>query len=193
MPKAQLSAGNVIHYEDSAIDSPEHIKRPALLLIQGLGMQLIGWPESLVARFIERGFRVILADNRDIGLSSFFDHLGPPPILRCTICSFLGLPVGRVPYTLADMAQDAVGVLDACKVQRAHVIGASMGGMIGQWMAIAHPDRVLSLTSVMSSTGAFVNCRHISRIIIFTMIIKTVIIILIITTTSNCCFCRPKS
>ena len=153
MPKAQLSGGISIYYEDSLKTHPDHAARPAILLIMGLGMQLIHWPETLVERFMQRGFRVIRMDNRDIGLSSFLDDR-PTPILRCTLCSVAGLPVGRVPYTLADMANDAVGVLDACAVDRAHVMGASMGGMIGQWMAINHANRVQSLTSVMSSTSA---------------------------------------
>ena len=153
MPKAQLSGGISIYYEDSLKTHPDHAARPAILLIMGLGMQLTHWPEPLVERFMQRGFRVIRMDNRDIGLSSFLDDR-PTPILRCTLCSVAGLPVGRVPYTLADMANDAVGVLDACAVDRAHVMGASMGGMIGQWMAINHANRVQSLTSVMSSTSA---------------------------------------
>ena len=154
MPKAQLSGGISIYYEDSLKTHPDHAARPAILLIMGLGMQLTHWPETLVERFMQRGFRVIRMDNRDIGLSSFLDDR-PTPILRCTLCSVAGLPVGRVPYTLADMANDAVGVLDACAVDRAHVMGASMGGMIGQWMAVNHAKRVQSLTSIMSSTSAF--------------------------------------
>ncbi len=153
MPKAQLSGGIIIHYEDSLKTHPDHAARPAILLIHGLGMQLTAWPETLVQRLMQRGFRVIRMDNRDVGLSSFLDDR-PTPILRCTLCSVAGLPVGPVPYTLADMANDAVGVLDACGVDRAHVMGASMGGMIGQWMAVNHANRVQSLTSVMSSTSA---------------------------------------
>jgi pimeloyl-ACP methyl ester carboxylesterase len=153
MPKVQLSGGISIHYEDSALAHPDHASRAAILLIHGLGMQLIAWPDNLVDRLIQRGFRVIRMDNRDIGLSSFLDDR-PTPILRVTLCSVVGLPVGHVPYTLADMANDAVAVLDACGVDRAHVVGASMGGMIGQWMAVNHAKRVQSLTSIMSSTGA---------------------------------------
>jgi pimeloyl-ACP methyl ester carboxylesterase len=153
MPTAPLAGGTTIHYEDSAQEHPDHAARPALLLLHGLGMQLIAWPEPMVARFLQRGFRVIRMDNRDIGLSSFFDEQ-PPPILRCTLRNVLGLPVGSVPYTLADMADDAVGVLDACGVKQAHVVGASMGGMICQWMAVKHSSRVKSLTSIMSSTSA---------------------------------------
>ena len=153
MPKARLAGGASIHYEDSAEEHSDHAARPALLLLQGLGMQLIAWPEPMIARFLQRGFRVIRMDNRDIGLSSFFDEQ-PPPILRCTLSNLLGLPVGSVPYTLADMADDAVAVLDACGVKQAHVMGASMGGMICQWMAVKHGSRVASLTSIMSSTSA---------------------------------------
>ena len=159
MPKAQLARGNNIHYEDSAVDHPDHVNRPAVLFIHGLGMQLVAWPDPFIARFIQRGFRVVLMDNRDIGLSSFFDDQ-PPPIIRCSLCSLLGLPIGRVPYSLADMANDAIGVLDACKIDSAHVLGASMGGMIGQWMAVNHGKRVKSLTSIMSTTGAFSQPHH---------------------------------
>lgn len=153
MPKAHLAGGVDIHYEDSALQHPDHVTRPAVLFVQGLGMQLVHWPEPLVARFLQRGFRVIRMDNRDIGLSSFFDEQ-PPPIMRCTLRNVIGLPVGSVPYTLSDMADDAVGVLDACGVAQAHVMGASMGGMICQWMAVKHSKRIKSLTSIMSSTSA---------------------------------------
>jgi pimeloyl-ACP methyl ester carboxylesterase len=127
------------------------------------GMQLVHWPDPFIAQFEQRGFRVVRMDNRDIGLSSFLDEQ-PPPIMRCTLCSLVGLPVGRVPYSLADMANDAIGVLDACSIDRVHVIGASMGGMIGQWMAVNHAKRVASLTSVMSSTGSYSQIHDITGI-----------------------------
>ncbi len=162
MPTVQLESGISIFYEDSAIDHPEHASRPAVLFIHGLGMQLVAWPDPFIQRFIQRGFRVVRMDNRDIGLSSFLDHQ-QPPIMRCTICSLLGLPVGRVPYSLPDMADDAIGVLDACNIECAHVLGASMGGMIAQWMAVKHAKRVKSLTSIMSSTGSCIYCSPSAR------------------------------
>lgn len=129
-----------------------------LLMIMGLGMQLIAWPDELVAELVARGFRVIRFDNRDIGLSQHFDALGVPSIARAGIRHLLRLPV-RAPYTLADMAADALGVLDALGLHAAHVCGASMGGMIAQHLAAAHPERVKSLTLVMTTSGA----RHLPQ------------------------------
>ena len=127
--------------------------RPPVLLVMGLGMQLIAWPQALVDTLVQAGHRVIRFDNRDIGLSQKLDHLGAPNLLWESMKFRFGLPV-RSPYSVADMAQDAFGVLDALGVEQAHVVGASMGGMIAQRMALAAPDRVLSLTSIMSSSGA---------------------------------------
>lgn len=124
-----------------------------LLLLMGLGMQLTGWPEGLVQRFTQRGFRVIRLDNRDIGLSQNFDHLGVPNLAWAALRYAVRLPV-NAPYSLADMAGDAVGVLDALKLERVHVCGASMGGMISQHLAAQHPQRVKSLTLMMTTSGA---------------------------------------
>lgn len=124
-----------------------------LLLIMGLGMQLTAWPEELVAMFAAQGFRVIRLDNRDAGLSQGFDQAGPPNMLGAAMRYFLRLPVPTA-YQLRDMASDAVGVLDALGVERAHVCGASMGGMIAQHVAASMPDRVRSLTLMMTSSGA---------------------------------------
>ena len=124
-----------------------------LLLVMGLGMQYVAWPEELVADLVSRGFRVIRFDNRDIGLSQGFDHLGPPRMVGAVLRYALRLPV-TAPYRLRDMADDAVGVLDALHVRSAHVVGASMGGMIAQHMAAAHPTRVRSLTLIMTTSGA---------------------------------------
>ncbi len=118
-----------------------------LLLVMGLGMQLIHWDLELCERLAERGFRVIRFDNRDSGRSTAID--APVPDLRRLM---LGRRV-RVPYLLGDMADDAFGLLDHLGIEAAHVVGASMGGMIAQAMAIARPERVLSLTSIMSTTG----------------------------------------
>ena len=127
--------------------------RPVVLLIMGLGLQLVAWPPALVSALVAAGYRVIRHDNRDIGLSQYFDHLGVPNLLWAMLRFKLGLSVAS-PYSLKDMAADSIGVLDALGVQRAHVVGVSMGGMIAQRVALAAPERVASLTSIMSSSGA---------------------------------------
>jgi pimeloyl-ACP methyl ester carboxylesterase len=120
---------------------------PPLLLVMGLGMQLIHWDRELCDMLAGRGFHVIRFDNRDVGHSTKID--APVPDVRRAM---LGLHVDA-PYLLGDMADDAAGLLDHLGIEAAHVVGASMGGMIGQTLAINHPDRVLSLTSIMSTTG----------------------------------------
>ena len=124
-----------------------------LLLIMGLGMQLIAWPQELVQMLVSRGFRVIRMDNRDAGLSTGFDALGVPSLAWAAMRHALRLPV-IAPYGLNDMAADAVGVLDALGVQRAHVCGASLGGMVAQHLAARHPQRVNSLTLMMTTSGS---------------------------------------
>lgn len=124
-----------------------------LLLIMGLGMQLIGWPEELVQMLAARGFRVIRHDNRDVGLSQGFDRHGVPSVMLAALRHRLRLKVDA-PYRIADMAGDALGVLDALGIERAHVCGASMGGMIAQHLAAKHPLRVKSLTLIMTTSGA---------------------------------------
>ena len=133
------------------IQGPEHGE--PILLIMGLGMQLIGWPDELVQMLVQRGFRVIRHDNRDVGLSQGFDRLGVPSVVMASLRHRLRLRV-HAPYQIADMAADALGVLDALGLPRAHVCGASMGGMIAQHLASAHPDRVRSLTLMMTTSGA---------------------------------------
>ncbi len=129
-----------------------------VVLVMGLGMQLIGWPIELVNDLLARGLRVVRFDNRDAGLSEGFDHLGVPNLAIAGLRYTLRLPV-RAPYRLADMAADTVGVLDALGLQRAHLVGASMGGMIAQHVAAAHPERVKSLTLIMTTSGA----RHLPQ------------------------------
>lgn len=124
-----------------------------LLLIMGLGMQLVAWPDAFVARLVARGYRVIRFDNRDIGLSQRFDHLGAPNLVLGSLRYAAGLQV-HAPYSLADMADDAAGLLDAFGLTSAHICGASMGGMIAQQLALRHPARVKSLTLMMTSSGA---------------------------------------
>ena len=126
---------------------------PPLLLIMGLGMQLTAWPDGLVRLLVARGFRVIRIDNRDAGLSQGFESSGTPNLAWALLRLLLRLPVASA-YTLADMADDAFGVLDALGLERAHVCGASMGGMIAQHMALRRPERVSRLTLMMTTSGA---------------------------------------
>jgi pimeloyl-ACP methyl ester carboxylesterase len=139
---AATSNGITIEYETTG-----HPADPTLLMIMGLGAQLIAWDVELVDAFAARGFHVLRFDNRDIGLSSWLDDLGSPDIL--------GLFSGesRPMYAIADMADDAAGLLEALGIAAAHVLGVSMGGMIAQSLAIRHRDRVRTLTSVMATTG----------------------------------------
>ena len=124
-----------------------------LLLIMGLGMQLIAWPQELVQLLVSRGFRVIRMDNRDAGLSRQFDEAGTPNLAWAALRYALHLGV-TAPYSLTDMAADAVGVLDALGIQKAHVCGASLGGMVAQHVAARHASRVKSLTLMMTTSGA---------------------------------------
>lgn len=124
----------------------------ALLLVMGLAMPLTAWPPRLIDRLASRGFRVIVFDNRDIGRSQLFDRLPMPNVPWQIIKRKIGLKTDA-PYQLHDMMCDAAGLLDALGVARAHVVGVSMGGMIAQLLALGMPERVRSLTSIMSTTG----------------------------------------
>jgi pimeloyl-ACP methyl ester carboxylesterase len=124
-----------------------------LVLIMGLGMQLVIWPDEFVAMLVARGFRVIRFDNRDIGLSQRFDQCGAPNLAVDAVRYALGLKVAS-PYALADMADDTAGLLGALGIGAAHVCGASMGGMIAQHLATRHPAKVKSLTLMMTSSGS---------------------------------------
>lgn len=142
MPRVR-SNGLELEY-DTAGDPAD----PALVLVMGLGAQLTGWDDRLRDLFVEQGFHVIRFDNRDIGLSTSLDHL-PMPDLGAIMSG----DHSRAPYLVADMADDLLGLLDGLGIERAHVVGASMGGMIAQQLAISHPWRLLSLCSIMSTTG----------------------------------------
>jgi pimeloyl-ACP methyl ester carboxylesterase len=146
MPIA-IANGISIHYEDHG-----HADDPAVLLIMGFGAQLTLWPIELVEAITGHGFRVIRYDNRDIGLSHKFDGVRAPGIVKLTLMGKLGLRP-RVPYTLGDMADDGAGLLDALNIDAAHIVGASMGGMIAQHFAARHAPRTRTLTSIFSGTG----------------------------------------
>ena len=139
--------GITLAYESFGDDAAETI-----LLVAGLGTQMIRWADPFCAELVMRGYRVVRFDNRDAGRSTNFSGHGALDFTALAAALAAG---GRpeLAYTLADMALDAVGLLDALSIRRAHVVGRSMGGMIAQIMASEHPSRVLSLTSIMSSTG----------------------------------------
>lgn len=141
MPRATVGR---LEIEYDSFGDPSN---PPILLVMGLAYQMIEWDDRVCRQLAEHGFRVIRYDNRDVGLSTKLDDLGAPDLL--------GLLTGSAPppYTLDDMADDGVGLLDFLGVTAAHVVGISMGGMIAQLIAINHPDRVLSLTSIMSTVG----------------------------------------
>ena len=126
--------------------------QPTLLLIHGLSTPLTGWPKAMVDAFVAANFQVLLLDNRDVGRSEKLEHF-PIPNMGWVITKLkLGFSI-KTPYQLEDMMQDVIGLLDALNLAEVHVVGASMGGMIAQLMAINHPQRVKTLTSIMSTTG----------------------------------------
>jgi pimeloyl-ACP methyl ester carboxylesterase len=146
MPRASAN-GIELEYEVAGAEDGE-----PLVLIMGLGAQMTRWPSMFVDLLASHGLRVIRFDNRDVGLSSKIEAAGAPNFPAI----FQALSEGRKPdvaYTLSDMAADVVGLLDALDIARAHIVGASLGGMVAQLVAADYPDRVLSLTSVMSTTG----------------------------------------
>lgn len=145
---ARITANGIeIEYEDHGNPAD-----PVILLIMGFGAQLTLWPIELVEALVERGFRVIRYDNRDIGLSHKFDGVKAPGPIKLVLLSKIGLKP-KVPYTLADMADDGAGLLDALGIAHAHIVGASMGGMIAQHFAARHPGKTDSLTLVFTATG----------------------------------------
>ena len=146
MPKVRANSIDIEHEAFGATSDP------TILLIMGLGMQLIAWPEPFCRDLASRGYRVIRYDNRDTGFSTKFEGKKAPSMLSMFLRNALRLPF-RVPYTLKDMADDAVGLLDAIGAETAHVVGASMGGMIAQNLAATYPERVRSVTSIMSTSG----------------------------------------
>jgi pimeloyl-ACP methyl ester carboxylesterase len=147
MPRALLPTGIELEYVTAGDPA-----NPPLLVVNGYTSQLISWPQGYVDQLVAQGLYVIRYDNRDVGLSTKLDGqvVSPGAVLSA---SLRGEPLPPVPYTLSDMAADGIGLLDHLGIDRAHIVGNSMGGMIVQTMAIEHPDRIASVTSVMSSTG----------------------------------------
>ena len=149
MPKAKA---NNIEIEYDTFGDPSS---KALLLVSGLSSQMINWEEEFCAKFVDKGFYVIRFDNRDVGLSTKFEEAGvfdANDIMKAINLQMRGKEV-PAPYKLEDMADDAIGLLDALNIDKVHICGASMGGMIVQEIAIKYPSRILSLTSIMSTTG----------------------------------------
>jgi pimeloyl-ACP methyl ester carboxylesterase len=146
MPNIRANNIELYYEENGPADGP------VILLVMGLGAQMIAWPDEFIHGLVSKGFRVIHYDNRDVGLSQRMDGAKTPNLVWTMLKARFGLPV-RVPYTLTDMAADGIGLLDALGIDKAHVAGASMGGMIVQLMAANHRERLLSMTSIMSSSG----------------------------------------
>jgi pimeloyl-ACP methyl ester carboxylesterase len=126
---------------------------PSVLLIMGLSAQLTRWPDAFIESIVDKGFHVVAFDNRDIGLSEKLISERATSPVAVALLNTVGLASLLAPYKLTDMAKDTVGVLDALEIERAHVIGASMGGMIGQIVCAEHPERIKSFTALMSSTN----------------------------------------
>ena len=146
MPKAKA---NSIEIEYDTFGDPSS---EPFLLIMGLGYQMIRWRVDFCNQLAKRGLYVIRFDNRDVGLSTKLEELGVPDIMKATFAIQKGESV-EVPYTLEDMAADAIGLLDFLNIEKAHVCGASLGGFIAQILAYKNPQRILTLCSIMSSTG----------------------------------------
>ena len=147
MSRAVLPSGIELEYVTTGDPT-----NPPLLVVNGYTSQLISWPQGYIEQLVAQGQFVIRFDNRDVGLSSKLDGqaVSPGAVLSAAL---QGEPLPEVPYTLSDMAADGIGLLDHLGIDRAHIVGNSMGGMIVQTMAIEHPERIASVTSVMSSVG----------------------------------------
>jgi pimeloyl-ACP methyl ester carboxylesterase len=144
MPKARAN-GIELHYESFGAGEP-------LILIMGIGAQMIQWDEEFCRALAMQGFRVIRFDNRDVGESEALDRLGTPDLREVLLRRALGMPL-KPPYSLDDMADDTAGLLDALEIRAAHVVGMSLGGMVAQCLALRHPERVQSLGVLMSAPG----------------------------------------
>jgi pimeloyl-ACP methyl ester carboxylesterase len=144
------SGGTALNLEVEQFGEPV---KGSIILIMGLGTQLIAWPMEFCSALVEAGYRVIRFDNRDVGLSTKFESAGAVHARSASLRCLLHLPV-KAPYTLRDMALDVIGLMDALGIDRAHMVGASLGGMIAQLLASEHATRVATLTSIMSAPGA---------------------------------------
>ncbi|REL26243.1 alpha/beta fold hydrolase [Thalassotalea euphylliae] len=148
MQSVNVRNGIKLSYQDRG-----HKSAPTIILIMGLGAQLTVWPDELYFGLVEEGFRVIRFDNRDVGQSSQLDEFGNPSLVKSWLSTRFPRRI-KVPYLLEDMADDVLALMAALKIKKAHLVGASMGGMIGQILAAQHKKRVLSLTSIMSSSSS---------------------------------------
>jgi pimeloyl-ACP methyl ester carboxylesterase len=137
---------------DIAYEEHGDAGNPVLLLVQGLGMPLAAWPPAMIEGLVAEGFRVVTFDNRDIGRSQLMKEMKLPNMLWQTLRRKVGMKV-KAPYQLSDMMRDVTGLLDALNIDAAHIVGVSMGGMISQLLAMHEPQRVKSLTLIMSSTS----------------------------------------
>ena len=146
MPNIKANGIDIYYEESGPADAP------VILLVMGLGTQMIAWPEDLIQGLVAQGYRVIHYDNRDVGLSQRMDGAAAPNLVWAMVKARFGLPI-QPAYTLTDMTKDGISLLDALGIEKAHVVGASMGGMIVQLMAVHYPERILTMTSIMSSSG----------------------------------------
>ena len=146
MPTVRANDIDIYYEESGPADGP------VILLVMGLGTQMIAWPDELIEGLVARGFRVIHYDNRDVGLSQRMDGAPAANLVWTMVKARFGLPI-RPAYSLSDMMRDGIALLDVLGIAKAHVVGASMGGMIVQLMAAQYPERVSTMMSIMSSSG----------------------------------------
>jgi pimeloyl-ACP methyl ester carboxylesterase len=156
MPSAQRTAPAFVRANglDLCYDTFGDPQAPPMLLIMGLASQMIAWDDEFCAQLADRGYHVVRFDNRDVGQSTQMGSAGLPDVAAAVMAAMQGQAVTGAPYLLSDMAADAIGLMDALGIGTAHVVGASMGGAIAQTLAIEHPQRLRSLTSIMATTGA---------------------------------------